>query len=69
MTSNLIEQPSIPIGEVSIIPKRCQKRHIHVVGETGSERRWEQVLLILNERLKLDKAIVRKLRKGKETPS
>lgn len=64
-TSNLIEQPSIPVGEVSIVPKHRQQWHIHVVGETTGERSREQILLVLGHRLKLHKTIIRKLREGR----
>ena len=57
-------QLPLPLGEVSIIPEHSQQRQIHVVWKTAGGRRWEQILLILSHRLKLDKAIVRKLRKG-----
>lgn len=66
VTSDLIEQPSVPLSEVSIIPKHSQQRHIHVFRETTCKRSREQVLLILSYRLKLDKAVIRKLGRKRE---
>lgn len=53
------------MGEVHIVPKRCQQRRIDVAGETSGGRSWEQVLLVHIHRLKLDKSVIRKLRDGR----
>lgn len=56
--SNLIQQPSVPVGEVNIIPKGCQQRNIFAVGETIGKRSWKEVLFVLTDRLKLNKSVI-----------
>lgn len=54
------------MGEVRVVPKRGQQRHIGVARETTGGRSWEQELLVLIHRLKLDKTVIRKLRETGE---
>lgn len=61
-TSDLIKQLSVPLGQVSVVPKGCQQRQIHVFRKSLVGRSGEKVLLVLIGRLKLDEAIVRKLK-------
>ena len=62
----LVEQPPIAKREVSIIPEHRQQGQALVATETRGKRGGEQALLVLRNRLELDKAIVGKLVRERE---